>query len=114
MIVTVAPTPALVGEKPLIVGAGVPDPPPMNASYNKRFGEPVPGDLTRPDVEFEFSALATVAGLALGFAERYNAEAPHTCGVAIDVPLIVFVAVVLEYHDDVMLTPGAKMSTHVP
>jgi hypothetical protein len=36
------------------------------------------------------------------------------CGVAIDVPLIVFVAVVEENQSDVMFTPGAKMSTHVP
>ena len=36
------------------------------------------------------------------------------CGVAIDVPLIVFVAVLLEYQSDVMLTPGPKISTHVP
>jgi hypothetical protein len=34
--------------------------------------------------------------------------------VAIDVPLMVFVAVSLVFHDDVMLEPGAKMSTHVP
>ena len=31
-----------------------------------------------------------------------------------EVPLIVFVAVLLVYHDDVMLTPGAKMSTQEP
>jgi hypothetical protein len=31
-----------------------------------------------------------------------------------DVPLIVLVAVLLVYHADVMLTPGAKMSTQSP
>jgi hypothetical protein len=31
-----------------------------------------------------------------------------------DVPLIVFVAVSLVFHADVMLDPGAKRSTHVP
>ena len=31
-----------------------------------------------------------------------------------DVPLIVFVAVSLVFHDEVMLDPGAKMSTQVP
>src|SRR5437660_1218613 len=41
-------------------------------------------------------------------------EPAATCGVAIDVPLIVFVAVVDENHGEVMLTPGAKMSTQVP
>src|SRR5262249_51110946 len=34
--------------------------------------------------------------------------------VAIDVPLIVFVAVLLEFQSDVMFTPGPKISTHVP
>jgi hypothetical protein len=36
--------------------------------------------------------------------------APATCGVAMLVPLMVFVAVLLPVHDDVMPTPGAKMS----
>ena len=45
---------------------------------------------------------------------RTSAAAPATCGVAIDVPLIVFVAVLDVYHADVMLEPGAKMSTQVP
>ena len=31
-----------------------------------------------------------------------------------DVPLIVFVALSLVFQDDVMLEPGAKMSTQVP
>jgi hypothetical protein len=39
---------------------------------------------------------------------------PAVCGVAIEVPLIVFVAVSFVYHEDRMLTPGAKMSTQVP
>ena len=60
------------------------------------------------------SADATCAGVAEGFASRYSAAAPTTCGVAIEVPEIVFVAVGLVYHDDVMFTPGPKMSTHVP
>ena len=40
--------------------------------------------------------------------------APVTCGVAIEVPLMVFVAVSLVFQDEVMLLPGAKMSRHVP
>ena len=52
--------------------------------------------------------------MAAGLACRYSAAAPATCGEAIDVPLIVFVAVLLVYQADVMLEPGAKMSTHVP
>ena len=37
-----------------------------------------------------------------------------TCGVAIDVPLMVFVALSSVSHADLMLTPGAKMSRHGP
>jgi hypothetical protein len=47
-------------------------------------------------------------------AASTSAAAPATCGVAIEVPLIVFVAVLLLYQADVMLTPGAMMSTQVP
>jgi heme/copper-type cytochrome/quinol oxidase subunit 2 len=36
------------------------------------------------------------------------------CGVAIDVPLIVFVAVLLVDHAEVMPTPGANQSTQSP
>src|SRR5262249_39113506 len=45
-----------------------------------------------------------------------SADAPVTCGVAIDVPLRVARAVSLLplTNDDTMLTPGAKMSTQVP
>ncbi len=45
---------------------------------------------------------------------RTSAAAPATCGAAIDVPLIVFVAVSLVCQAEVMLDPGAKMSRHVP
>ena len=59
-------------------------------------------------------AAVTVAGEALGFVSKNNAATPATCGVAIDVPEIVFVAVSLVFHDDVMLLPGAKMSRQGP
>ena len=60
------------------------------------------------------SALEMAEGLDPGFADRYTAAAPATCGEAIDVPLIVAVAVVLVMYADVMDDPGALMSTHVP
>ena len=41
-------------------------------------------------------------------------DTPATCGVAIDLPLIVFVAVSPEPHAEVMFTPGANTSTQVP
>ena len=56
----------------------------------------------------------TVAGDAPGFDWRYCAATPAVCGVAIDVPLIVLVAVLLVYHAEVMLTPGANQSTQLP
>src|SRR5262245_19674482 len=40
--------------------------------------------------------------------------APVTCGVAIEVPLIVFVAVSLVFQAEVIELPGAKRSRHVP
>ena len=59
-------------------------------------------------------AAVTVDGEAVGFVSRNKAATPATCGVAIEVPEIVLVAVSLVFHDDVMLLPGAKMSTQVP
>src|SRR5690348_5739021 len=65
-------------------------------------------------VALPVSADATAAGVAVGFADRNSAAAPVTCGVAIEVPLMVFVAVSLVAHEEVMLTPGPKRSTQVP
>ena len=49
-----------------------------------------------------------------GLAASTRAAAPATCGEAIDVPLIVLVAVFDEYQSEVMDEPGAKMSRQVP
>ena len=43
-----------------------------------------------------------------------SAATPATCGDAIDVPEIVFDAVVDVYQAEVMLDPGANTSTHDP
>jgi hypothetical protein len=59
-------------------------------------------------------ALRTVAGDAVRLFCRNRAATPVTCGVAIDVPLIVLVAVLLVDHADVIDDPGAKMSTTLP
>ena len=75
---------------------------------------PAGTELIAPDVALVVSAETTSAGVADGFADRYSAAAPVTCGVAIDVPLMVFVAVFELYQSDVMLTPGALMSTQLP
>src|ERR1051325_3904428 len=96
------------------VGVGVGGGAPVNSEKSRRFGEPVPGLLTLLGVELLMMAAVTVAGDAVGFVSRNSAATPVTCGVAIDVPEIVLVAVSLVFHDEVMLLPGAKMSTHVP
>src|ERR1041385_248768 len=96
------------------VGVGVGVGPPVNSEKSSRFGEPVPALLTWFRVEPLMMAAVTVAGDAVGFVSRNKAATPVTCGVAIDVPEIVFVAVSLVFQDDVMLLPGAQMSTHVP
>jgi hypothetical protein len=59
-------------------------------------------------------AAVTVAGEAPGFVSKKRAATPATCGEAIEVPEIVLVAVSLVRHAEVILEPGAKMSTHVP
>ena len=74
----------------------------------------MPALLTWFKVALLMMAAVTVAGDAVGFVSKNNAATPATCGVAIDVPEIVLVAVSLVLHDDVMLLPGAKMSTQVP
>src|SRR3954464_5810028 len=52
---------------------------------------------------------ATSAGVSVGFLDSRTAAAPVTCGVAIEVPEIVFVAP--PSQSEVTLTPGAKRST---
>ena len=92
------------------VGGGAP----VRSEKSNRFGDPVPGLLTWFNVELLMMAAVTVAGDALGFVSRNKAATPTTCGVAIEVPEIVLVAVSLVLHDEVILLPGAKMSTQVP
>ena len=57
---------------------------------------------------FALSAASTCVAVADGFACRYSAMVPATCGVAIDVPRMVFVAVVLPIHADV-IRPGVTV-----
>src|SRR4051794_25914034 len=58
--------------------------------------------------------MATVAGEAVGLFCKYNAATPATCGVALEVPLMVFVAVSGVDQEESIEEPGAKMSTHAP
>ena len=82
---------------------------------SSRFGEPVPGLVTLlawrwPDQRVGHGRRASPPGVA----PRISAAAPATCGAAIDVPLIVLVAVSLVIQAEVMFWPGAKMSVQVP
>ena len=74
----------------------------------------MPGLVTLFGVASAISVLATCAGVAAGFAARTSAAAPATCGGAIDVPLMVLVAVSFVFQAEVMAEPGAKMSVQVP
>ena len=56
----------------------------------------------------------TCAGVSDGFADSASAAAPATCGDAIEVPLMVLVAEFPPIQAEVMLLPGAKMSTQLP
>src|SRR5215208_6009350 len=94
------------------VGVGVGALP--NCEKSSLLGDPAPALVTLFGVELLMMAAVTVAGEAVGFVSRNNAATPVTCGVAIDVPEIVLVAVSLVLHADVMLLPGAKMSRQVP
>ena len=62
--------------------------------------------LTRADI--------TAEGEAAGTDERYLAAAPATCGAAIEVPLIVAVAVADEIPAETMEEPGANRSRQSP
>lgn len=84
----------------------------MNAEYSSLFVVPAGTDAVV--LALALRAASTWAAVAVGFTWRYNAMVPATCGVAMDVPLIVFVAVFELYHADVMFTPGALMSTQLP
>ena len=95
----------------VVVGVDVPEPESTNI---RRFGEPVPADVTRFGVAAVTRASRTWVGVRALFAPRRRAAAPATCGEAMDVPLMVFVAVDDVYHAERMLEPGAKMSRQVP
>src|SRR5689334_22994556 len=81
---------------------------------SKRSGEPEPIPVRTPGVARLMSAAPTWDGVRLGFSCSNRAAAPATCGVAIEVPSIVFVAVLLVYQAEVIEEPGANISTQGP
>src|SRR4051812_44438560 len=56
----------------------------------------------------------TCCGDAAGLSPRNRAAAPVVWGVAIEVPLMMLVAVADVYQSLVMLSPGANQSTQLP
>jgi len=58
--------------------------------------------------------VAICAGVEVGKRPINTAATPATCGDAIEVPEMVLVAEALPIQADVMLEPGAKISTQVP
>jgi hypothetical protein len=107
----------VVGAIVVVVGAtvvvGVVEPEP-ESTYSKTLGEPPSANVTRSGVAEATSVSRTCVGERPPLAPRRRAAAPATCGEAIDVPLIVFVAVDEVYQADLMLEPGAKMSRQLP
>src|SRR5690348_2694434 len=79
-----------------------------------RFGEPGPKLPTLFLLAICEIAEATRAGVLNGEPVRYSAATPATCGAAIEVPLIVLVAVLLPIQSEIMSTPGANRSTQAP
>lgn len=67
-----------------------------------------------PTVADDASANATSDGVNVGVRDSKTAATPATCGVAIEVPEIVFVAVAEVIQSETMYEPGAKRSTHDP
>jgi hypothetical protein len=79
-----------------------------------RLGEREPAELTTPPIAVLVITLATRAGVADGSAASTSAAAPATCGAAMEVPLIVLVAVLALNHAEVIEEPGANRSRQGP
>ncbi len=74
----------------------------------------MPTVVKRLAVALAVKKATTAAGVACGLACKARAATPATCGDAMEVPLMVLVAVLLLIQAEVMLEPGAKTSTQVP
>ena len=78
------------------------------------FGDPDLTSSNRPVVANSISFEFTNAGVAVGYADRIRAATPATCGDAMEVPVMVAVAVSEVLNEEVIEPPGAKISTHGP
>lgn len=95
-------------------GLGVGDGPETSPVYNNRFGESVIGSLTTSGVATKRIRSTTWLGVRFGSCCRISAAAPATWGHAIDVPLIVLLALSDDTPADVIEDPGAKISRQDP
>lgn len=57
-------------------------------------------------------SLSSFGVYAVSLSKR--AMTPATCGVAIEVPEMLFVDVLESFHEEIISTPGAKTSTQLP
>lgn len=91
---------------------------PAKIAFRRRFGDAGSGaagsELILPCLAPEVMRFVISAGVACGVLVSTRATTPATCGQAMEVPLMVAEAVSLALPADLMLEPGAKMSTQVP
>ena len=95
---SVDPVVTLVDGAEIVTDAGVPEgdvAAPVMPEYRSRLGVPAGTLLNTFGVAPPTIADATCVGVAVGFADKYRAATPATCGDAIDVPPIYMVAVSL-------------------
>jgi hypothetical protein len=79
-----------------------------------RFAVPLGFPEITPVVELLMSQVRIVDDDASPNDDLYSAATPATCGDAIDVPLMVFVAELLVAHADVIPEPGAYRCAQLP
>ena len=82
--------------------------------YTNLFGDKLPALPTRPVVAFSTRAREMASTVAVGVAASKRAATPATCGDAIEVPDHVALAVSEPLFEEVIASPGAKMSRHEP
>ena len=87
---------------------------PPAIEYTSLLGDPGSRLLSLLGLALSTKYLATAAGVAAGLVCKAKAATPATAGLAIEVPLMVVLAVALVYQAEVMDEPGAKISTQAP
>jgi hypothetical protein len=81
---------------------------------NNLLAVPAGRPVMSPVAALFFKAASICAVVVPILFSRYNAATPATCGLAMDVPEIVLMALLLVIHADVIELPGAKISTTEP